>query len=191
MKNKIVLILLSLFVVSGLSAQHTRSQKRKKMSVREDRQNAVVAEMGYKSLSGLGVNYTRYVNEHIAIDAGAGLGLQLFRLGVQSRYLFLTKNFSPYAGAGLVLLPLGVDDVQVDGTTGSFIVDIKSNVQARIIAGLEFMSDGGFVISGDLGYQIPISSPYDTTGANPDDELLIRILYGRGLSFSGKIGYAF
>ncbi len=179
--------------------QSNRSQTVKKEKTypdnpRADRTFAITAESGFKSLAGFGLNGTYYVQPKIAIDVGAGLGLQIIKGGIRGRYLFLDKNFTPYVGAGVFFNPLGIDDLLfTDQNFNDVFVDINSSTFGQFIVGAEFMADKGFTVGFNLGYAASLSGENWTSSDVVDDAtaLTLDILYGNGVAFGFNIGWAF
>ncbi|GLR18745.1 hypothetical protein [Portibacter lacus] len=189
MKNNIQKAIPFLFIFFSLSliAQNDIDEP-----IRMQRKNVITAEAGFKSLSGVGINYTRQVNERLGVDVGAGFGTQILRWGVRGRYFLSKRNFSPFVGAGLVLVPLQVDGVNLYDEFETETVNINRTVNMQLVGGLEFMSKGGFTISANLGYQLPITKPYTTiTDITDESKFALDLLYGKGLLIAGNIGYSF
>ncbi len=193
------MIVLVAFTVSGeLLAQKSRSTESKSSDfevVRADRKIAIAGTLGFKSLAGLGGFVSYYATPHIAIDAGAGLGLQLFKGGVRGRYLFTKKRFTPYVGLGISHAPLAIEDVLVENSNGSdYSIDLKASTYGQLSLGLEFLGYNGFLLGFDVGYSSLLNDNNFVNNGDPLDpesQLAFDIVYGSSINFSLSMGYAF
>lgn len=216
--KKILLILITTFSISSISiAQNSRSSnKTSSDNPRAERKVAITTEAGWKTMSGTGLNISYYPISQLAIDGGLGIGWQGLKLGARARYLFLDQEFSPIIGLGFNMSPqeFGLDErqlVQIDAdfdeTTPpeEILVDIQLNrsYYGQIITGVEWMAQGGFVVSFNIGYRVSLNQSIDTdieyNGESFDvidqytDTFINSVdrLYGGGLSTSLHLGYAF
>lgn len=185
------LLLFTFCLVAGMIFGQSRRSKTE-LPTRAENKNAITALLGWKSLNGIGLSYTRYVTPKLGIDIGMGLGTQLLRGGVRARYIFMEKAFSPTVGLGIVINPLSITGVAIDEGVNPATVDINSNIYLVPMIGYDLVTRGGFTLTGAVGYQLPITTPFEAqTELSSDEELALRIIYGRGLIFEGSIGYAF
>lgn len=198
MKNLLLIVFVAFGISGDLMAQKSRSTESKSSDVevvRADRKVAIAGSIGFKSLAGVGGLVTYYATPHIAIDAGAGLGLQVFKGGVRGRYLFTKKRFTPYVGLGLSHSPLAIEDVQVDNSNGSdYLIDLKASTYGQLSLGLEFLGYNGFLLGFDVGYSKLMNEDNFTNQGDPFDaetQLAFDIIYGSSLNFSFTMGYAF
>lgn len=169
-----------------------KRKKGKKTYVRAERNIGITLESGWNSLSGAGINGTYYVNPNVAVDIGAGFGLQVLKGGLRGRYLFSKKNFTPYVGGGLLLAPLSLD-ATADDDFDVIGIKIKSSVYGQLVGGFEFMSNGGFLIGLNIGYAILLNDNIEVTNGEltSDEEAALKLLYGSGVAIGFNIGYAF
>jgi len=193
MKKLIPLIILLAFTSLSLSAQNRKGKKKQRpaktetqstttennstrskvvndgmsLNPRANRNIAITGESGFKTLSGFGLNATYYVQPKIAIDLGAGLGLQLVRAGIRGRYLFLDKNFTPYVGAGLYFNPIAIPDVIVSDLENDYLIDINSSTFGQFVVGAEFMANKGFVVGFNVGYSAAFNDVWTSDNMIP------------------------
>jgi outer membrane protein W len=199
MRKKLLFFVSILLLPAFLFANDEKKEKNgdKSIGVRLDRKFALTVESGFNSLAGLGLNASYYTTPNLAIDGGLGLGLQGFKGGLRARYLFTTKKFAPYIGGGLMYAPLSVDGVEIknDNTGELFLVDLKPSFYGQIVAGFEYMSNGGFVIGMNLGYAPLLNDNVETSAGSQelsgDSKTIFNILYGSGLVVGFNMGYSF
>jgi len=200
MKKRITLLLL-LFLFNGIqfiNAQDytaTKSFGKKELAVREVRRAAITANIGWKSLTGIGVSYQQYVGKQMGVDLGLGLSLTGVKFGGRFRYLFMEKNFSPFVSAGF-MYGMGLGDVEMEYITdgNSFSYRIGSSPFGQITGGIEYLSNGGFLIMANIGYAILLNDGnYEIIHGTPTAEELnvMNAMFGSGMVFEFSIGYAF
>lgn len=215
--KKTLLALIAVLAFSSLSlAQNSRKSNASSDNPRADRKFAITTEAGFRTMSGTGLNVSYYVIPRLALDAGAGVGLQGAKFGARVRYLFLDQEFTPILGLGFNMSPqeIGFNDPQevlldldFDETTPpeEIFVDAQLNrsYYTQAITGIEWMAQGGFVVAFNLGYRISLNQTIDTdievNGQSFEvidqysDTLINSIdrIYGSGVSFSLHLGYAF
>ena len=196
MKFKILLPLIALFfssfIVYGSNGDDDR--KKKKDVIRSERQVAISAESGWRTLSGVGVNVSYFATPKLGLDLGAGLSYFGVKTGARARVLFSEKNFSPYVGLGLSFANSSAQDIQIDDTeTGAvYFLDMKSSLFGQALFGLEYISNGGFYIGWNIGYAPSLKENYEFQ-TTPSDfaESVARLTFGGSISTALNIGYAF
>ncbi len=216
MKKTLFLLIAFLGFTSLSMAQNSRKSNSSSDNPRADRKVAITTEAGFRTMAGSGLNVSYYVVPKLAIDAGAGLGLQGAKFGARVRYLFLDQEFSPILGLGFNMSPqeFGLPepelvslDLDLDETTPpeEVFVDVQLNKSyyTQAITGIEWMAQGGFVVAFNLGYRISLNQTIDTdievNGQSFEvidqysDTFINSIdrIYGSGVSFSLHLGYAF
>ncbi len=180
MKNKYK-ILVAIFVIASqiLIAQaqeysSTVNLGQQELSIREIRTTAISGNIGWNGLTGIGVTYNNYFAKNIGIDLGVGLSTTGVKIGGRLNYFFSDKNFSPLASAG-VNYGFGLGDTEVkfrnDNTGNEFNYKISASPFAQIGGGIEYMSDGGFMFRGLVGYAILLTdSNYKITKGVPSKD---------------------
>jgi len=161
---------------------------------RADRKIAITGESGFKTLSGFGLNGTYYIQPKIAVDLGAGLGVQLAKIGVRGRYLFLDKKFSPYVGVGAFLNATEIKDVaSLDSNGFEYFIDLNRSLFGQFVVGAEFMATKGFVVGFNVGYAAALTEDSWTTNTpiSPETETITEFIFGSSPSIAFNIGYAF
>jgi len=197
----IVILIVGLITgMQSLNAQDyssTVNLGQKSLAIREVRSNAITANIGWNSLTGVGIIYHNYLAKQMGLEVGIGLATTGFKLGGRFSYLFSEKNFSPFVSGGF-MYGLGFGDIEIDyentETGNKFSYTISSSPFAQIGGGIEYLSNKGFLISGILGYAILLKdSNYEITKGVPSkDELTaMDIAIGSGIVIEFTIGYAF
>lgn len=213
--KKFLFLLVALISFSTFAtAQKSRSSSSSSSdNPRAERQIAITTNAGRRTMTGIGLIGSYYVAPQFAVDLGIGTNpIRGVRTGVRARYLFLDDNFSPILGAGFIYqagektLNFNYDQPIENPNGGEplleeVIVDvgIKPSTYGQLITGLEYMSDGGFVLGFTLGYRVALN---DAIGAAVtvdgeeitfDDELsrIVNKQVGSGISFGLNLGYAF
>jgi hypothetical protein len=163
--------------------------------VREAHRVALLAEAGWNSLSGVGVNLTWNVVPHLAIDLGAGLSGVGTKLGARARLNFMASKFTPFVGAG-VIRGGGTGDTAVELTSEGNVITftLKPSLYAQFVAGFEIMSSGGFTFLATAGYAMLTGGDnVEMVGGVPTDlqSKALDVAYGSGPSASVALGFAF
>jgi hypothetical protein len=164
------------------------------LPVRLTRGFGISGNMGWNSLTGVGVSVQSYMNEHLGFDAGAGLSSVGYKFSGRLRYLFLEKNFTPFAGAGFIYgtgLPNQLLELEYDGTFITFILNQSPFIQ--IVGGFDFVASNGFFIMADLGYAILLNDNIELISGfpSPDMQTIMNMVYGSGIVLEVSIGYIF
>lgn len=162
------------------------------------RKNVLSAELGWNSLTGLGLLYTRNIVPHFSLDVGAGVSSRVGQFGVRGRYNILTDNLTPFLGLGF-MYGTGTrgevsmnEDGNRDAIRYSFKVDRSPLVQG--VAGLSWQTRGGLSLSGMLGWNqlLRRDNLLIKSGApNDRDRDGLKTLIGSGPAIAMNIGYAF
>ncbi|MFK5855909.1 MAG: hypothetical protein QM503_07240 [Bacteroidota bacterium] len=202
MKKQIAFVFIITFIIGiqQLSSQvysSTVNLGQKTLAIREIRRDAITGNIGWNSLTGIGISYHHYLGKQLGIEAGVGLASTGIKFGGRFSYLFSHKNFSPFVSAGF-LYGLGSGNTQVDYEFDGnlFKYTVSSSPYAQIGGGIEYINNNGFMFSAILGYAILLkNSNYEIipgTGTPTDDDIrVLDILYGSGLVMEFTIGYAF
>lgn len=200
MKKSInLLLLLSLmFGTQLLTAQDYTASKvlgKEQLAIREVRKAAITANIGWNSLTGIGVTYQQYVGKQMGVDLGLGLSLTGFKFGGRFRYLFMEKNFSPFVSGGFMYgLGLGDAELEINSNGSNFYYTVGPSPYGQIAGGIEYLSDGGFLIMANIGYAILLNDGnYEITHGTPtvDDLSVMDVMLGSGVVLEFTIGYAF
>ncbi len=163
--------------------------------VRIQRKTAITFEGGWNSLAGVGINVSYAPVSKFAIDLGSGLGLQGFKGGIRGRYFFLDSNLSPYFGMGYMIAPNQLDGYPVRDENGDlFMVNLLPSHYGQFVLGIEYMSQGGFVIGANIGYALLIKGGIEAARNNVSIEpveQILDLLFGSGIAFGVNLGYSF
>lgn len=167
------------------------------LAVREVRRNAITGNIGWNSLTGVGITYHNYLAKQMGVELGVGIATTGIKFGGRFSYLFLEKNFSPFVSGGF-MYGLGFGDLEIDfenqNTGNKFTYTIGSSPFVQIGGGIEYMSNKGFLFAANIGYAILLKeSNYEIIkGSATDDELrAMDIAIGSGFVIELSIGYAF
>lgn len=221
MKKFIPLLILLFLSTLSLSAQNRKGTKQRPAKTTEtksesntsnrskavsgdtsnpriNRSFALTSETGFKSLSGWGLQGSYYINPHIAIDLGLGLGVQLVKGGIRGRYLFLDNNFTPYVGAGVFLNPIGFDRFELDLDSQIVLIDTSPSTFGQFVVGAEYMANVGFTVGFNVGYAASFTGdnymlsetvfPQELSATNKEG---LDSVYGSSMSIAFNIGWAF
>ena len=195
LNKKIVLfVFLLLFIYSNSKGQQFVNDI--ELPIRMTRSFGVSGNTGWNSLTGFGVTIQNYFTPKIALDAGVGLSTLGVKFGGRVRYLFLTKNFSPFVSVGYIYgMGSRSNELELEDTDGSivrFVVEPSNFIQ--LSGGIEYVSNGGFFIMTGIGYSLLLNDNILlTSGNSPSEEMrsLLKILYGSGVAVEVSVGYIF
>ena len=195
LNKKIVLfIFLLLFIYSNSRSQQFVTDI--ELPIRMTRSFGVSGNTGWNSLTGFGVTVQNYFTPQIALDAGVGLSTLGVKFGGRVRYLFLTKNFSPFVSTGYIYgMGSRSNELELEDTDGSivrFVVEPSNFIQ--LSGGIEYVSNGGFFIMTGIGYALLLNDNILlTSGSSPSEEMrsLLKMLYGSGVAVEVSVGYIF
>ena len=186
------------FFTMPVSAQVSGDVKYKKIKfpVRMTRKLGINGNMGWNGLTGIGIAVQYYVDPKFALDGGAGISSTGYKFGFRGRYIFLKKNFSPFAGAGYIY-STGSFDQEVaaeDIITGNTITfKVLPSHFLQFVVGGDLVTGGGFFLMFDLGYAWLLNDNMVMVSGNPSQDMkrLMRMVYGSGMVFEVGIGYIF
>jgi hypothetical protein len=127
--------------------------------IRALRRVALLGEIGWNGLAGVGAIVTYHASPHISLDMGGGLSLTGFKGGVRGRYNLSTRNFTPFVGAGFnatsgwgQVTSDPKNDPQAKPDEQPFTLDVGPSYFANCVIGVEFVHRRGFTLQGALGY---------------------------------------
>jgi len=195
----LLFVVISIMTIQSVNAQYSSTVNlgQQNLSIREVRSNAVTGNIGWNGLTGFGVTYRTYFAKHLGVDVGIGLATTGFKIGTRFNYIFSDKNFSPLVSGG-IMYGMGFGDTEIDfensNTGNKFSYTISSSPFAQFGGGVEYMADGGFIISGIVGYALLLNDGnYKIIRGNPtNDELsAMDMAIGSGLVLEFSIGFAF
>lgn len=190
-------LLILAFVSHTITAQDyaNMSVKKEDIPIREIKRNAITGNIGWNGLTGFGITYNNYLLKQLELDLGLGLASTGFKVGGRLSYLFMDKNFSPFVSGGFTYgMGTGDSEIDYDYNNNQFSYTIDSSPFLQICGGVEYMSNGGFLIRGNLGYAILLKETnYQITqGVPTNDELKgLDTALGSGIVIEFSIGYAF
>lgn len=191
----IIIVLLTGFQVINAQEYVNLGVSKNTLSIREVRQNAISGNIGWNSLTGVGVTYHNYLAKQMGVQLGVGLSSTGIKFGGRFSYLFLDKNFSPFVSGGFNYgMGFGDTELEYDYDGSRFSYTIGSSPFAQIAVGIERISNGGFLFSVNIGYAILLKeSNYEITKGNPSNDELrgMDIALGSGFAIEVTLGYAF
>ena len=194
--KKLLVIVMILFSVSIFAQDYANlSLDTKDIPVRELRRFAITGNIGWNSLTGVGVSVNTFATKNIEFDFGLGLASTGFKFGGRFNYVILDHEFSPVAGAGILYgMGLGDNVLEVDGDTGPIGYTIGSSPYLQLAFGIERLSRKGFFFKLMTGYAILLTdSNYEIKYGNPTptERDVLDMMMGSGLSIEVSLGYAF
>ena len=189
-----LLILLVPIISFANNGEEDGKKKKKSDAIRTERQVALSAESGWRTLSGVGINASYYFSPRIAGDIGLGLSYMGVKSGIRGRILFSENNFAPYVGVGLNYAAGSLDNIEIEDTETliTYVYDTSPSIFGQVVFGFEYMSNGGFYIGWNIGYAPSLNENYEFQ--SPPSELIdttVKLLYGNSISTALNIGYAF
>lgn len=163
--------------------------------VRARRPFVIAGELGWNSLSGLGVVAAYHFVPELAVELGMGISLAGLKSGVRVRGNLLRSNWTPTVGLGFsVAGGLGdafdVDPEDADGREAR--LKVLATPMAQFSAGVTYTADGGGYFTALAGYAVLLRKK-NVKLISGDDSLrhdFQRVL-GSGLVISLSGGYAF
>ena len=193
-KKIVLFIFLLLLIYSSSEGQQFVNDI--KLPIRMTRSFGMSGNTGWNSLTGFGITIQNYFTPQIALDAGVGLSTLGVKFGGRVRYLFLTKNFSPFVSAGYIYgMGSNSNELELEDNDGNiirFVVEPSNFIQ--LSGGIEYVSNGGFFIMTGIGYALLLNDNILLTSGNPpSDEMksFLNVLYGSGFVIEVSIGYIF
>jgi hypothetical protein len=193
--------------IVGLDARAKDSPARPVSSepIRSRRKLALLGEVGWNSLGGVGAMLTYNVHPHFALDLAGGASLSGWKTGLRGRYNLLTGAFTPFIGAGLSMSS-GVegarfgrdgDDSRDDHDYENFDpereakYDVRRSGYAQAVIGFELMHRHGFTWQVSGGYSWLLNRDNFTYLEGKRDDDLAKVLFGSGPVAAMAFGYAF
>jgi hypothetical protein len=131
-----------------------RSEGRPPQPVRAERRLALLGELGWNSLAGVGPLLTFHAHPHVSFDLGAGLGAVGAKIGVRARYNVLKSALTPFVGVGLIAAS-GFDAPSREFSTEEnreFNIKVLPSTFMQAVTGLDWTSRGGFTMVFAVGY---------------------------------------
>lgn len=194
--RKLLFIVMILFSISLFSQEYANlSVDKNDIPVRELRRFAITGNIGWNSLTGVGVSVNTFATKNIEFDFGLGLASTGFKFGGRFNYVILDHEFSPVAAAGILYgMGLGDNVVEVDGDTGPIGYTIGSSPYLQLAFGIERLSRKGFFFKLMTGYAILLTdSNYEIKYGSPTPTELdvLDMMMGSGISIEVSLGYAF
>jgi len=167
------------------------------LPVRAERRLALLGELSWNGLAGFGPNLTYHVYPQFSIDLGAGLALVGWKLGLRTRYNFLTSEVTPFVGAGF-LSASGFDapsqDITAEDDNRELNIKLRPSAFLQATIGLDYTDSDGFTFLGALGYAWLLTNDNVeiVTGVpNSDEREALDIIFGSSIVISIGIGYSF
>jgi hypothetical protein len=128
--------------------------ERRPLPVRAERRLALLGELGWNSLAGVGPSVTFHANPHLSFDLGAGLGAIGGKIGLRARVNVLKNEVTPFFGAGLIA-GSGWDapaNIASEPENRELNVKVLPSAFAQAVTGVDWTSRDGFTLVGCLGY---------------------------------------
>jgi hypothetical protein len=170
---------------------------REPLPVRAERRLALMGELGWNTLSGFGPTLTFHAHPHLSFDLGAGLSPEGWKLGLRSRYNFLSSEVTPFVGVGLIGAS-GIDspsqDLSSDGDNSELNIKVRPCGFLQTVVGVDWTSSGGFTLVGALGYAWLLGGDNVevVTGVpSEEDERVFDAVFRSAIVISLGIGYSF
>jgi hypothetical protein len=167
--------------------------------IRAQRRLALTGEVGWNGIAGFGPNLTFHADPHLSFDAGAGLSLLGWKVGLRSRYNFLTGRVTPFLGVGVMGAagfgdsPIPINDHK-DPSRETVNIKILPSAWLQTVAGVDWIAPSGFTLIGTSGYAFLLSrDPVQvvTGSPNKDEELGFDIAFRSNLVITIALGYTF
>jgi len=168
------------------------------------RKNILGAEIGWNSLTGLGLLYSRNIVPHFALDASAGVSLARGgEFGLRGRWNILTGNLTPFIGLGFLYgtgwpNPLDKKDVQDGDKVVQYSFKVDRSPMAQGSVGLAWQNRHGFSLMGMLGWtqlmrasNVKLVQEHNNYQFTKSDEDALKMVISSGPTIALNIGYAF
>lgn len=130
------------------------SAERRPLPVRAERRLALLGELGWNSLAGVGPSVTFHAHPHLSFDLGAGLGAIGGKIGLRTRVNVLKNEVTPFFGVGFIA-GSGWDapaNIASEPENRELNVKVLPSAFAQTVAGVDWTSRDGFTLVGSLGY---------------------------------------
>ena len=185
------LLAATLAIPSSALAQEETPQS---TPIRSQRRFALMAEAGWNSLSGVGMQVSYHFIPQLSMDVAGGLSALGWKAGARARYNFVTSNFTPFLGAGLMIgSGAGDEPIAVESPTGTVLARVGPAPFAQVVGGLEYVADGGFSIMATAGYAFALTqNPEIVSGTVTEaHQQAFELMYGNGISLGLALGHTF
>ena len=163
--------------------------------MRAERRLAVLGEIGWNSLSGVGANLIYHMTPHFSGDLGAGVSATGWKLGLRGRYNLLKSPWTPFVGIGFMTTSgfgnapqnITFDDVN------EFAIRVKPSYFAQAVLGLDYTSPRGFTMVATAGYAWVMNENVEVVSGTPSeqDKEYLEIIFGSSVVVSLAFGYTF
>jgi len=178
-----------------------RTDSRPLGSIRERRKLALLGELGWNGLAGVGLVLTYYPNPHLGLDLGAGGSLFGWKAGARVRYNLLDRPWTPFLGIGFDAstgLGQATFDPEKDANgkpnRDPVTINLKPSYLMQGVLGFDFIHKHGFAMVGCVGYSWLLNKDnLDVLAGEftPDEKRAIDIIFKSGVVISLAMGYAF
>lgn len=171
--------------------------ERRMLPVRAERRLALLGELGWNSLSGVGPSVTFHAHPHVSFDLGAGLGLVGAKIGLRARVNVLKNEVTPFFGAGAIAAS-GFE--APDSNFASDMENRELNIKVlpcaffQAVAGVDWTSRDGFTLVGVLGYAWLLGDDnveIITGEPTAEERQGFDVAFGSSIVISIAIGYSF
>jgi hypothetical protein len=160
---------------------------------RVQRKFAVLGELGWNSLAGLGANVSYSPISRLTAELGVGLSMAGFKAGARVRGNLFDSTWTPTAGVGFLVNSGSADssfDVTIPPDTAT--LQLRPAPFLQPVIGMSYVGDGGFTFLGTVGYAFVLGEhPAVLVSGSPEVFDQLRAFYGSGLVFSAAFGYSF
>jgi hypothetical protein len=184
-----------------LKPQVTPLDNRPARPIRALRRVALLGEIGWNGLAGVGAIVTYHANPHFSIDMAGGISAFGWKGGVRGRYNFMTSSFTPFVGLGFnATSGLGQitsdpkDQDNPDPNAQPFTLEVKPSYLAQAVIGFEVVRARGFTMQAALGYARLLN--HDNTrlidgSMTADEKQAVDVFFKSGPVISMAFGHSF
>lgn len=170
-------------------------QRPAEKGVRAERRLAVLGEMGWNSLAGVGANLTYHATPHLSGDLGAGVSATGWKLGMRGRYNLLKSPWTPFAGMGFMATSgFGPTPQNITfDNKNEFAIRVKPSYFVQAVAGIDYTSPRGFTLLMAAGYAWVLNDNLIVVSGAPSeqDQEYLEAIFRSSLVISVGIGYSF
>lgn len=168
--------------------------------IRARRRLALLGEIGWNGIAGFGPMLAYHVHPHVSFDLGAGLSLLGWKVGLRSRYNFLTGPVTPFLGlalmgaAGFGDSPIPISEKDPDPTRDTVNVKILPSAWAQAVLGVDWIAPSGFTLIGAGGYAWLLShDPVQVVTGKPnaEEQMAFDVAFRSSVVITLALGYAF
>lgn len=164
--------------------------------VRADRRLALLGELGWNGLAGVGAIVSYHAHPQLTFDLGVGLAAVGGKLGLRTRFNFLDGPVTPFLGLGF-MGATGFDAPTRDlaqNDDSDLNIELRPSAFLQAVAGIDWTSRSGFTLVGALGYAWLLTGDnvvIVTGEPNEDEQQGLDIVFGSSIVISIAIGYSF